>query len=107
VRSYSWFITCHRGCIWGRNSCFYLLSDLVRAAWAGIEMCVFDRWLMSWHNCGHPELWLNDISRKHNFVMRTTLMWTINYFPAHGMVSGWSTYGKLACPYCMIKKKLK
>jgi hypothetical protein len=33
--------------------------------------------------------------------MRATLMWTINDFLAHGMVSGWSTYGKLACPYCM------
>jgi len=29
-----------------------------------------------------------DISRKHNFVMRTALIWTINDFPAYGMVSG-------------------
>jgi len=42
-----------------------------------------------------------DISRKQNFVMRAALMWTINDFPAYGMVSGWSTHGKLACPYCM------
>jgi len=28
-------------------------------------------------------------------------MWTINDFLAHGMVFGWSTHGKLACPYCM------
>ena len=40
-----------------------------------------------------------DISRKQNFVMRVALIWTINDFPAYGMVSGWSTYGKLACPY--------
>jgi hypothetical protein len=46
-----------------------------------------------------------DISRKHNFVMRATLMWTINGFPAYGMVSGWSTHGKLACPYCMENNK--
>jgi len=46
-----------------------------------------------------------DISRKHNFVMRATLMWTINDFSAYGMVSGWSTYGKLACPYCMENNK--
>jgi hypothetical protein len=32
-------------------------------------------------------------------------MWTINDFPAYGMVSGWSTYGKLACPYCMENNK--
>jgi len=42
-----------------------------------------------------------DISRKQNFVMRTTLMWTINEFPAYRMAFGWSTHGKLACPYCM------
>jgi len=40
-----------------------------------------------------------DISRKQNFVMRAALKWTINDFPAYGMLSGWSTYGKLACPY--------
>jgi hypothetical protein len=46
-----------------------------------------------------------DISRKHNFVMKAVLMWTINDFPAYGMVSGWSTHGKLACPYCMENNK--
>jgi hypothetical protein len=45
-----------------------------------------------------------DISRKHNFVMRAALMWTINDFPAYGMVSGWSSHGKL-CPYCMDNNK--
>ena len=28
-------------------------------------------------------------------------MWTINDFPVYGMLSGWSTHGKFACPYCM------
>jgi len=46
-----------------------------------------------------------DISRKQNFVMRAALMWTINNFPAYGMVSSWSTHGKLACPYCMENNK--
>jgi hypothetical protein len=32
-------------------------------------------------------------------------MWTINDFPAYGMVSGWSTHGKLACPYCIENNK--
>ena len=32
-------------------------------------------------------------------------MWTINDFPAYGMVSGWSTHGKLACSYCMAKQQ--
>jgi hypothetical protein len=39
-----------------------------------------------------------DISRKQNFLMRATLMFTINDFPAYGMLSGWSTHEKLACP---------
>jgi hypothetical protein len=56
------------------------------------------------------QLWFSraltyDISRKQNFVMRATLMWTINDFPAYGMFSGWSMHEKLACPYCMKKTK--
>jgi hypothetical protein len=46
-----------------------------------------------------------DISSKENFVMRAYLMWTINDFPAYGMLSGWTTQGKLACPYCMEDTK--
>ena len=46
-----------------------------------------------------------DISRKQNFLMRAALMWTINDFPTYGMLSGWSTHGKLACPYCMENNK--
>ncbi|KAK2383561.1 hypothetical protein QL285_070997 [Trifolium repens] len=46
-----------------------------------------------------------DISSKENFVMRAYLMWTINDFPAYGMLSGWMTQGKLACPYCMKDTK--
>jgi hypothetical protein len=37
--------------------------------------------------------------------MRAALMWTINDFPAYGMLSGWSTHGKLACPYYMENNK--
>jgi len=46
-----------------------------------------------------------DILRKQNFLMRLALMWTINDFPVYGMISGWSTYGKLACPYFMENNK--
>ncbi|CAA0819152.1 Unknown protein, partial [Striga hermonthica] len=42
-----------------------------------------------------------DISKKQNFQMRAALMWTISDFPAYSMLSGWSTAGRLACPYCM------
>jgi len=66
--------------------------------------------------CLHPlidelmQLWSSraltyDISRKHNFVMRAALMWTINDFPTYVMVSSWSTHGKLACPYYMENNK--
>ncbi|GAU18184.1 hypothetical protein TSUD_248850 [Trifolium subterraneum] len=41
-------------------------------------------------------LWIGeltyDIARKENFTMRAALMWTINDFPAYGMLSGWSTH---------------
>ena len=37
--------------------------------------------------------------------MPATLMWTINDFPAYGMLSRWMAVGKLACPYCMEDTK--
>jgi hypothetical protein len=37
--------------------------------------------------------------------MRAVLMWTINDFPAYGMLSGWVTHGRLACPHCMEHTK--
>ncbi|KAK2445148.1 hypothetical protein QL285_016112 [Trifolium repens] len=49
--------------------------------------------------------WTYDISRKQNFTMRAALMWTINDFPAYGMLSGWGTHGKMACPHCMEHTK--
>ncbi|XP_073152634.1 uncharacterized protein [Henckelia pumila] len=52
------------------------------------------------------ELWYDgaatyDIHSQTNFTMRAALMWTISDFPAYAMLSGWSTAGKQACPYCM------
>ncbi|XP_020426545.1 uncharacterized protein LOC109950821 [Prunus persica] len=41
-----------------------------------------------------------DIYVKQNFQMRAALLWTINDYPAYAYMSGWSTFGKLACPYC-------
>ena len=37
--------------------------------------------------------------------MRVALMWTVNDFPASGMVSGWSMNEKLACLYCIENNK--
>lgn len=50
-------------------------------------------------------VWTFDVSKKQNFLMRACLMWTINDFPAYGMLSGWGTQGRLACPYYMHETK--
>jgi len=51
------------------------------------------------------ELWNNgvdtwDAVTRKNFTLHAILLWTINDFPAYAMLSGWSTKGKFACPYC-------
>ena len=46
-----------------------------------------------------------DISKKQNFNLPAAVLWTISDFPAFGMLSGWATAGKKACPYCMEKTK--
>ena len=52
------------------------------------------------------ELWSTgveayDVSLNQNFNLKAVLLWTISDFPAYGMLSGWTTHGKLACPICM------
>ncbi|XP_074342343.1 uncharacterized protein LOC141679868 [Apium graveolens] len=42
-----------------------------------------------------------------NFMMRATLMWTISDFTELGMLSGWSTEGKLTCHICVRDVKGK
>ncbi|XP_021742767.1 uncharacterized protein LOC110708851 [Chenopodium quinoa] len=44
-----------------------------------------------------------DVSTKQNFKLRAALLWTVSDFPAFGMLSGWTTSGKMACLYCMDK----
>ena len=51
------------------------------------------------------ELWFigvetYDALQRQNFRLHAALLWTINDFPAYGILSGWSTKGKLACPIC-------
>ncbi|XP_074293337.1 uncharacterized protein LOC141620334 [Silene latifolia] len=46
-----------------------------------------------------------DVSKKKNFQLKAALLWTINNFPAYGMLFGWAIAGKLACPYCMEESK--
>ncbi|XP_043816628.1 uncharacterized protein LOC110624237 [Manihot esculenta] len=52
------------------------------------------------------ELWATGVNtydafQQNNFTMRAALIWTISDFPAYSMLSGWSTAGRTACPYCM------
>ncbi|GAA0167938.1 hypothetical protein LIER_22772 [Lithospermum erythrorhizon] len=54
------------------------------------------------------DLWTVDVDtydayKQQNFQLRVELMWTISDFPTYGMLSGWSTHGRLSCPYCMEK----
>ncbi|XP_063939076.1 uncharacterized protein LOC135148326 [Daucus carota subsp. sativus] len=46
-------------------------------------------------------------SAKTNFMMRASLLWTISDFLGLGIVSGWSTHGKMACHVCMGGVKAK
>ncbi|CAL1413090.1 unnamed protein product [Linum trigynum] len=51
------------------------------------------------------ELWEDGVSTydahsNETFRLHAALLWTINDFPAYGMLSGWSTKGRLACPVC-------
>ena len=46
-----------------------------------------------------------DVYRNENFQLKVALIWTISDFSAYGMLSSWSTYGNLSCPYCMEHNK--
>jgi Transposase family tnp2 len=37
--------------------------------------------------------------------MKVAVMWTISDFPGYGMLSGWTTQGRLACPICIEDSK--
>lgn len=47
-----------------------------------------------------------DVSLRHNFILKAVLMWTINDFPAYGMLSGWMTAVRFSCPCCMGQLKV-
>ncbi|XP_020080540.1 uncharacterized protein LOC109704191 isoform X2 [Ananas comosus] len=51
------------------------------------------------------ELWIEgvktyDVSCGQTFQMRAAILWTISDFSGYACLSGWSTKGHLACPYC-------
>ncbi|XP_057803224.1 uncharacterized protein LOC131018523 [Salvia miltiorrhiza] len=41
-----------------------------------------------------------DASKKQNFQLRASLLWTIGDFLGYGYLSGWTTQGEFACPVC-------
>ncbi|XP_061363146.1 uncharacterized protein LOC133306783 [Gastrolobium bilobum] len=43
-----------------------------------------------------------DSSMNEVFRMKAALIWTISDFPGLGILSGWNTYTKFACPTCNI-----
>jgi len=66
----------------------------------GIDVCLqplIDELKLLWTN----GVMTYDVSLRQNFVMKACLLWTINDFPAYGMLSGWMTMGKLVCPICI------
>ena len=48
-----------------------------------------------------------DAYTKTNFTLRVALLWTMSDFPGLGMVSGWSTHGKMCCHVCMGEVKAR
>ncbi|XP_038713444.1 uncharacterized protein LOC120007316 [Tripterygium wilfordii] len=52
-------------------------------------------------NLSRIDIYLQPQIDDFNQLWCEALMWTINDFPTYGMLSGWMTQGKLACPYCI------
>jgi hypothetical protein len=68
------------------NVCLWLLIDELKQLWSSMTLTY-------------------NVLRKQNFHMKATLIWTFNDFSMYGIVSGWSTHEKLACPYYMENNK--
>ncbi|KAK4394094.1 hypothetical protein Sango_1880200 [Sesamum angolense] len=49
----------------------------------------------------HVGVLTHDHAMNQTFMMRATLMWTINDLPAYGVASEWSTADIMGCPKCM------
>lgn len=74
-----------RGCVWRYVSYGWLL-------WSPTSLILTENWYIYTH-----DLWLKIYLR---FGTKGSIhMWTISNFPANGMLSEWSTTGRLGCPY--------
>jgi hypothetical protein len=41
-----------------------------------------------------------DVFTKQIFKLRVAYLWSVHDFMAYAIFTGWSTYGRLTCPYC-------
>jgi hypothetical protein len=41
-----------------------------------------------------------DVFKKQIFKLRVAYLWSVHDFMAHAIFTGWSTHGRLTCPYC-------
>ncbi|KAK4394088.1 hypothetical protein Sango_1879600 [Sesamum angolense] len=72
---------------------------------AVVESCLIDVYFESlieellqlWH----VGVRMDDNATDQAFIMRATLMWTVNNLPAYGITSGWSTVDITGCPVCL------
>jgi hypothetical protein len=50
------------------------------------------------------ELWKGveayDVFKKQIFKLRVAYLWSVHDFMAYAIFTGWSTHGRLTCPYC-------
>jgi hypothetical protein len=50
------------------------------------------------------ELWKGvkayDVFKKHILKLRVMYLWLVHDFTAYAIFAGWSTHGRLSCPYC-------
>jgi len=57
-----------------------------------------DELLVLWD--GVPTVDMSESPKLSNFTSRAILMWTIQYYPGYGLISGCATKGYQGCPIC-------
>ncbi|KAL0405464.1 UNVERIFIED_CONTAM: hypothetical protein Slati_3860300 [Sesamum latifolium] len=66
-----------------------------------LTMFILEPLIEELQNLWHMGVQTRDNAKDETFMMRATLMWTMNDLPAYGMASGWSTAGVMGCPVYM------
>ncbi|XP_022008273.1 uncharacterized protein LOC110907629 [Helianthus annuus] len=84
-----------------RESTFMLTLLLPDPKSHGKDMDVYVRPLVDeLKQLWHPGVCTKDATTNEFFTMKAALLWTINDFPAHSSLKGWSGQGYMACPTC-------